>query len=315
MNNKFFTILSIIVIVIVAGYFLTRGQSNSNVSEIRIGSFSKGVDYAPYLVAKNKGWFEEVAKNYGATVAYTEFQSLPPINEAFATNKEDMVFEAEVPAIVGKAAGIDIKIVGAGAFLTQKIIIHKDSQIKSVLDLRGKKIAVLSGTAVHQGLMNALEVNGLTANDVQIIDMVPPDAKAAFESGSVDAWAVWSPFPEQELVAGKAKSLEDTKLFIQSVAVTRGKLLKENPKLVKNLLDVIKKAQKWIVANPTEAQQIVAKELDLNLDVVKLAWPKHNFTAQIGEKEIEDIQTKANFLQSIGSIKNKVKVSDLVDVR
>ena len=315
MNIKLLTLVAVIVVVVIAGYFLTREQSNSGVSEIRLGSFSKAVDYAPYLVAKNKGWFEEAAEKYGATVKYTEFQSLPPINESFATDRVDVVFEAEAPAIVGKAAGIDIKIVGAGVFLTQEIIVHKDSSIKTVKDLRGKKIAVLAGTSAHQGLVTVLNINGLTANDVQVVDMVPPDAKAAFESNSVDAWAVWPPFPQQEQVAGKAESLAGSEIFIQSVAVARGKLVKENPKLVNNLLDIIRKAQQWIVANPSEAQKIVAQELGLTLDVVQLAWPKHDFTPTIGEKEIADIQAKADFLYSIGLIKNTVKASELVYVR
>ena len=315
MNKKIWALIAVIAVVVVGGYFLTREQSNSGVSEIRLGSFSKAVDYAPYLVAKNKGWFEEVAKKYGATVGYTEFQSLPPINESFATDRVDMVFEAEAPAIVGKAAGIDIKIVGAGVFLTQEIIVHKNSPIKTVKDLRGKKIAVLAGTSAHQGLMAVLNKNGLTANDVQVVDMVPPDAKAAFESNSVDAWAVWPPFPQQEQVAGKAESLAGSEIFIQSVAVARGKLVKENPKLINDLLDVIGKAQQWIVANPSEAQKIVAQELGLTLDVVQLAWPKHDFTPKIGEKEIADIQAKADFLHSIGLIKNTVKASELIYVR
>ncbi|MBI4117458.1 MAG: aliphatic sulfonate ABC transporter substrate-binding protein [Parcubacteria group bacterium] len=315
MNKRFFALVAIIFVVTIAGYFLTREQSDSGASEIRLGSFSKAVDYAPYLVAKNKGWFEEAAKKYGATVRYTEFQSLPPINESFATDKVDIVFEAEAPAIVGKAAGIDIKIVGAVVFLTQEIIVHNNSQIKNVKDLRGKKIAVLAGTSAHQGLMGVLNKNGLTANDVEVIDMVPPDAKVAFETDSVDAWAIWPPFPQQAQLAGKAESLADSEIFIQSVAVARGKLVKENPKLVNELLDVIEKAQQWIVANQSEAQQIVAQELGLALDVVQLAWPKHDFTPTIGEKEIADIQAKADFLQSIGLIKNTVKSSELIYVR
>src|SRR5215204_661423 len=72
---------------------------------VKIGSFFTAIDYAPYLVAKNQRWFEDAFQKAGATVEYTTFQSLAPINESFATNQVDVVFEAEPPAIIGRAGG------------------------------------------------------------------------------------------------------------------------------------------------------------------------------------------------------------------
>jgi len=76
-----------------------------------------------------------------ARPTYEEFQSLPAINEAFAAKRLDGVFEAEAPCIVGKAAGIDLKIVAVSALVDVPVIVHKDSHIEKLSDLRGKKIA------------------------------------------------------------------------------------------------------------------------------------------------------------------------------
>jgi ABC-type nitrate/sulfonate/bicarbonate transport system substrate-binding protein len=76
---------------------------------LKIGSFFIAIDYAPYLIAKSKGMFEKIGG--ATTVQYTTFQSLPPVNEAMATQQVDAVFEAEPPALIGRAAGIDVKIV------------------------------------------------------------------------------------------------------------------------------------------------------------------------------------------------------------
>jgi sulfonate transport system substrate-binding protein len=84
---------------------------------VHIGTFSIAIDYAPYLVARSKGWFEDVLKPYGMTPDYTTFQTLAPINESFATGRVDVVFEAETPAIIGRAAGIDIRITGISCSL------------------------------------------------------------------------------------------------------------------------------------------------------------------------------------------------------
>lgn len=311
---KFLVLFIVIVVIVVAGYFATHKQQTTQAKVIQIGTFSKAIDYSPYLVAKNKGWFEEVAKKYGTTVEYNEFQSLPPINEAFATNKVDMVFAAEVPAIIGKAAGIDVNIVYPSASLPQEIVVHKNSAIKSILDLKGKKIVVLSGTSSHYIIAKALEKIGLSTKDVELIDMNPPDAKAAFESNQVDAWAIWPPFPQQEIIAGYGRTIPVEGLFTQVVAIERGSFIKEQPALNNELLGVVERGRKWVIENSKEAQAIVAQETGLPLAVIELSWPQLNFSYTIGDKEITDIQAKANFLYSIGLIKNKVDAKQLVSV-
>lgn len=291
----------------------SSNNEQNKVAVVRIGSFFTAVDYAPYLVAKNKGLFEEVFKDKGIQVEYTTFQSLPPLNEALATNKIDIIFEAEPPAIVGKAAGIDEKIVDISCSITLGILIPLNSKINSVADLKGKKIALLAGTGVHYGVLKILENNGLEKKDVQIIDMLPPDAKNAFETGKVDAWAVWSPFIDQEELNGKGRVLPDNTFLIQSIMVARGKFLSENPEnfnLVKQAFD---KAQLWMEKNPAEAQQIVAKELNLKLEEVQKAWGRHNWKAEITPDIIQDIQNKANFLYDEKFIEKQINVQqDLI---
>ncbi len=314
-QNIVLLFIGLTIIIIISLTFLFNNQRSLNQEEIKIGSFSKAIDYAPYLVAKNKGWFDDFAKKYGTTVKYTEFQSLPPINEAFATNNIDLVFQAEIPAIVGKAVGINLKIVKAGVFLTQEIIVPQNSTIENIKELEGKKIAVLVGTGAHQGLINLLNENGLSSSDVKIIDMVPPDARVAFELGHVDAWAVWPPFPQQQEIEGRGKVLRDSEFFIQSVVVAREKFIEENPQIMKDLLEVVTEAQVWIIENELEAQEIVAEELGLDLEVVVKAWPKHDFNPIFNEEAKKDIELKANFLYDKGIIKNKVDVENLVEIK
>lgn len=314
MNKNLVIALVVIAVLVVGGYVLWGKQSHPQNATLRIGTFSKAIDYAPLYIARNKGWIEDVAKKYGMTVEYTEFQSLPPINEAFATNNIDFVFAAEAPAIVGKAAGIDTKILYPSASITQEVIVQKDSPIQSFKDLKGKKIAVLAGTSANYLLVKTLEKNGLTANDVQIIDMIPPDAKVAFETKQVDAWAIWPPFIEQELVAGYGKTIKADG-YTQVVAIARGGFVKDQPELAKEIGATIKQAQQWIIQNGKEAQSTVAQEIDLPLEVVELSWPKVNFSYSIGQAEIKDAQEKADFLQSIGLIKRKVNVEQELFVK
>src|SRR3989338_8619216 len=115
-----------------------QGGASQPQEPVRIGTFSRAIDYAPYMVAKNRGWFEEAAVKYGKTVEYTEFQSLPVINEALATKNLDVVFEAEPPAIIGYAAGVDVRIKDVGVSLVQEVVVTKDGGIQAVENLKGK---------------------------------------------------------------------------------------------------------------------------------------------------------------------------------
>lgn len=146
--------------------------------------------------------------------------------------------------------------------------------------------------------------------------MIPPDAKAAFEAKEVDAWGIWPPFPEQELVAGKGRFLNDGKFFIQVVMAVRSGFKKDHPALTKDLLGVLRRSQKWVDTNKAKAESIVADELNLPLAVVQMSYSKINFHPKFGPAEIKDMQNKADFLYQNKFVKNRVNVSrDLIEIQ
>ena len=80
----------------------------------------------------------------------------------------------------------------------------KDSPIRKVAELKGKKIAVAKGSNANYLLVRLLENAGLKYGDVDVVYLPPADARAAFESGRVDAWSIWDPFlaaAEKQLTA------------------------------------------------------------------------------------------------------------------
>jgi sulfonate transport system substrate-binding protein len=293
------------------------GSSNSStvanpapgISEIRFGSFSTAVDYGPYLLAKDKGWFEEAVKSKNIRTTYTTFQSLPPINESFATSRVDIVFEAEPPAIIGKAAGIDINIVGLSCSLVQEILVPSKSSVKRAQQLKGKKIAVLAGTSSHYGLFRILETAGVQPSEVEVIDMVPPDAKTAFATGRVDAWAVWPPWIEQEELAGTGRTLPGSNASIQSIMAARGEFVRQHPDVMRDVSAVIDRAKLYLVEHAEESQQIIARALNVPVEVTRKAWPRHSWAAQLTPEVIADIQAKADFLKKNNFIRTDVNVA------
>jgi sulfonate transport system substrate-binding protein len=279
---------------------------------IRLGTFSKAVDYAPYLVAKQKHLFDAALKPYNAKASFEEFQTLPTINEAFASKKLDAVFEAEAPCIVGRAAGIDLKIVGISAVVDVPVVVHKDSGIRKLSDLKGKKVAVLAGTSAHYVLLKLLERAGLNKNDVSIVDMTPPDAKSAFDSNKLDGWAIWPPFPEQEELAGTGVTIPKASGKVVVIMVARSDFIKNDPKIAKALVSVLNSTRQWVSSHPSESQKIVADELKIPLAVVQRAWTRQDWKATIDQSVLTDIQNKADFLKSVGFVRTNVAVKSLV---
>jgi sulfonate transport system substrate-binding protein len=300
------------MVVLAATAFVLTGckQTAKTLEEVRFGSFSVAVDYGAYLVAQQKGWFDEALTPKGAKAHYEMFQSLPPMNESLATNRVDMVFEAEPPAIAGKAAGIDLKIVGVSCSVPVEIIVRTNSAVHQLKDLKGKKIAVLAGTSSHYGLLDTLEKVGLHSGDFQVIDMTPPDAKNAFETGQVDAWSVWSPWVEEEEVPGKGRALPGGDAVVYSIFAARGGFIRDHPDVLRDIVSVMQRSKLWVQAHPQEAQDIVAKQMGLSPNIIQAAWPKQNWSVQINEAMINDIQAKADFLKQNGFIRQSVNVHD-----
>lgn len=284
---------------------------------ITIGTFSKSMGNVPYYIAKESGWFEKAIGDK-FEIEYTEYNDRPTIASALSSGNLKFIFSAEIPAILIKAQGEDVKFVNLSATLTQEIIVPTKSPISKISDLKGKKIAVLSGTSSHYALLKILTDNGLKPSNVQILFMPPAEAKTAFETGQIDAWAVWPPWVEQQQVTGYARSLTGSDAIICSVGYMPLSFVDKYPIISDSLSNIINRAKKWIVENPVKAQEITSKQLGLEIEVVKLAWTKFNWVATFNSSILSDMQNKATFLSNEKLTRNNVLIDvdkDLINER
>jgi sulfonate transport system substrate-binding protein len=321
MKGRSLAALFAIAIIAVVLWFALRpgGAPKPNQITIGIGTFSEAIDYGPVYVARHFGWIEGALKRVGITqeVQYMELGSFDEIQTALAQGKLHAFFSAEAPAIKLRSEGQDIRIVEVGCTLQQEVLVRTQLNITSIGELRGRSIAVAEGTSSHYGLLRILSVAGLGSKDVVLRPGFPGDVKPLFESGAVDAWAVWPPFVEEQVIARHGHTLPGGDAKIQSVMSLRGKLIEEHPEVAQALVSAIQKAKKWMAANPDEAQSIVAKSLKLPSEVVALAWPKHNWSATLTEDVLADMEDKSQFLTNQGVVRNGVVNirKDLVDGR
>src|SRR5471030_965299 len=148
------------------------------------------------VLLKGEGSLEKSLAAQGVNVKWTEFPGGPQLLEGLNVGAIDFGYTGETPPVFAQAAGAKLVYVAnePPAPTSEAILVPKDSPIKSVQELKGKKVVLNKGSNVHYLLVRALEDAGLKYTDVQTVFLPPADARAAFERGSVDAWVIWDPY-------------------------------------------------------------------------------------------------------------------------
>ena len=152
--------------------------------------------YGLLPIIKARGDLDKALKEKGVTVKWVEFPAGPQLLEGLNVGSVAFGEAGEAPPIFAQAANANLVYVAnqPPAPLAEAIIVPKDSAIKSIQDLKGKKVVLNKGSNVHYLLLKVLEANHLTLKDIEVIYLPPADARAAFEKGIVGAWVIWDPF-------------------------------------------------------------------------------------------------------------------------
>ncbi len=142
-------------------------------------------------------------------VDWSDFTSGPPMLQAMGGGSIDVGAVGDAPPVFEAAGGGQIALVAAtvSAPAADALLLPKGSAVTSVAQLKGKAIAVTEGSAADYHLLIVLRKAGLTVHDVTIENLQPAQAQAAFASGHVAAWDIWSPFIEQAEVTHGARVL------------------------------------------------------------------------------------------------------------
>ena len=174
--------------------------------EFRIG-YQKGS--VSMVLAKSHQLLEK--KFPATTIKWVEFPAGPQMLEALNVGSIDLGSTGDIPPIFAQAAGADLLYVGSEPAKPQAevILVPKDSPLKNVADLKGHKVAFQKGSSSHNLLLRALKQAGLDFSDIKPTFLTPADARAAFQQGDVDAWAIWDPYYSAALLQGNVRVLKD----------------------------------------------------------------------------------------------------------
>jgi sulfonate transport system substrate-binding protein len=254
-------------------------QGNAKARVLRIGN-QKGT----LNLLKGRGTLEKRLAPLNVSVTWTEFAAGPVQLEALNVGSIDFGDVGEAPPIFAQAAGAPLAYVAATVQRpkSEAVIVPAQSAIKSVADLKGKRIALNKGSNVHYFLVKLLRQHNLQYGDIELAFLAPADARAAFERGSIDAWVIWDPFLAAAQQSLNARVIADA----SGVVGNRGfyfssqRYVEQNADVIRILVEEIDKIDQWGKQNRDELASELARLWGLPKPVVDLAVSRQAFGTQ-----------------------------------
>lgn len=314
LRNRFFGFLLATALVLIASFLLVQPVQAQGKGELRIGIQKSS---ALHTLQRANGSLEKKLQPLGITVKWVEFPAGPQLLEGLNVGAVDVGYVGEAPPIFAQAAGAQFVYIGNDPASPQAeaIVVRADSPIKTVAELKGKKVALNKGSNVHYLLARLVEQAGLKLTDLQVVYLPPADARAAFESKSVDAWVIWDPFLAAAEKQIGARVLADGKGVVNNTQyyLAQRDYASKNPKVIQALFSASVEDGEWLKANLKQAAAQIAPLQGLSVDVVELALQRQAFNVKpITPAVAADQQKIADTFFELKLIPKAIKVSDAV---
>ena len=289
-----------------------QAHAQAGVREIRIGYQKTGV----LVIARQQAVLEKRFAARGIAIKWIEFTSGPPLLEAMSTGSVDLGAVGDAPPIFAQAANANIVYV-AGSPITngQGILVPANSSIRTIADLRGKRIGFAKGTSVHNVLIATLEKAGLSYEDITPVYLSPPDAGPAFANGSIEAWAIWDPY----FAIGEKRQNGRILINASEVAKTNSFYLANRDfanahvQETREVIDGLTEAARWAEAHRADVAAALAAVTGVPLEVQIVAANRASFViGPVTEEIIATQQAVADRFHKLGLIPKQIAVRNIV---
>jgi sulfonate transport system substrate-binding protein len=307
--GRFAVALLVSALAALFGSFSGRAES---LKEFRVGYQKNGV----LVVARQQAALEKRLAKHGVEVKWFEFTSGPPLLEAMNAGSIDFGTTGDTPPIFAQSAGAAIVYV-AGQPITngQAIVVPSNSPIRSLADLKGKRVGFTKGSSAHNVVIAALEKAGLTYSDITPVYLSPPDASAAFARGSIDAWAIWDPYfaaaekRQGARVLVQARDIVETNSFFLA---NRG-IAARHPQVVREAIDALAETADWAETHRDEVAKSLADVTGVDLDIQAVAAGRSSFAiGRVTDDLIQTQQAVADRFHRLGLIPKPIVVREAV---
>lgn len=281
--------------------------------ELRIGYQRNGA----LLLAKQQGLLEKRFQPLGVSVKWVEFSFGPPLLEALNVGSIHYGTTGDAPPIFAQAAKSNLLYVAAAesASSSSAILVPPNSTLKTLTDLRGKRVGFARASSAHNLTVAALEKAGIPWGEITPVQLAPADARVAFERGALDAWTIWDPYfavaearPGVRILARSAEIAPQNGFFLGNADYT-----KRNPDIIAAVNEELAKIALWADSHREEVATANAEATGIDIAAWRRAVERSQYrVSPVGDRVIGEQQAVADRFQRLGLIPNKIAVRDIV---
>lgn len=282
--------------------------------EFRVG-WQKGSNLA---ILRARGNLDARLKAAGVETRWIEFTAGPQMLEGLNAGSIDFACVGETPPVFAQAARADLVYVAnePPAPKAEVVLVPQNSSIRSVKDLKGKRVALNRGSNVHYLLVKLLEKEGLQYSDVRVVFLPPAEARAAFENGSIDAWVIWDPFASAAVAQTKARILASGEGVVHNYNfyLSTRPYATRHPEVLRWTLEEVKVTGDWVLQNFDQAAEILAPQIALTREITETALRNYGYGVQwpLAADVIQNQQDIADAFSNLRLIPNRLDVASVI---
>ena len=258
-------------------------QARADDKVLRVGTLKLIHGITPYFYQK----FAPA----GYTVEVVPFESPTDGKNAVLTGTVDTCIHGIAAFLLGAAAGEPVVIVAAATNRGMGIIADAKSDIKTIKDLKGKRVAIFPGSTQEVVILERLKAEGMSIADIQPIRLSFSDMAGALARGDIDAYVGAEPGPAISLANGTGRLIEypySTSIgSLNMILSTSEKMIKENPERLKMIIEMHKKATDYAMAHPEEMIEVAMQKLGQQRKSIEIAVPNVELTWKIDDEFIK----------------------------
>ncbi|TFW09351.1 sulfonate ABC transporter substrate-binding protein [Oxalobacteraceae bacterium OM1] len=301
-----------VALLLLVGFGLAQPRAADLPKELHIGFQKSSVNLT---LLKQRKALEQRLPN--VKVTWFEFNAGPQMLEALSVGSIDFAMTGDTPPIFAQAAGSQLVYVGAEPAKPDNsaVLVRQDSPIRSVAELKGKKIALQKGSSAHYLAVRALQQAGIQWNEITPVYLAPADARAAFERGSVDAWVIWDPYwaaiersaAPRALVTSRGMVSNHT-FYLASRAYAD-----KYPNIIHVLFEELTRSDQLVQQQRSEAVRIVAESIGLDQATTELylARRPRSPVGYLTNAMLEEQQVIADTFHKQNLIPKPIRVKDV----
>lgn len=268
------------------------------------------IDFATYnplsLIIKDQGLLEE-ALGESVTVDWVQSAGSNKANEFLRAGSIDVGSTAGSAALLARANGSPIQVIDIYSQPEwSAIVVGPESDITSVADLKGKSVAATAGTDPYFFLLQALETEGLTVDDIEVQNLQHADGRAALDGGSVDAWAGLDPImAAAEVEAGDKLIYRNVDFNSYGFLNATEEFITEHADVAQVVVDAYEEARAWALANPEETAALLAEVAGIDVEVANTVIQERSnldVSGVPGDDQLAVLEVIAPVLVASGSV-------------